>query len=223
MTNILEVNNLSFAYEQNNIIQNVNLQVAKGDFVAIIGENGSGKSTFLNIILSNLKIKNGEVKLFGDNINSNNHYKDIAFISQNTVSKLRNFPTTIEEVIRNHMSFLKNRQNIDEILKNIGLYEHRKKALSALSGGQLQRVGLMLALLKDASLIILDEPTTGIDKKFSKDLYENLRELSNFGKTILMVTHELEDSKDYVDYLLHVKDGGINKVLKENFIDYRSL
>lgn len=139
------------------------------------------------------------------------------------MNDLKNFPTTIEEVIKNHMSYLDKKQDIDMTLRQVGLFEHRKKSLSALSGGQLQRVGLMLALLKDASLIILDEPTTGIDKKFSKDLYEKLRELANLGKTILMVTHELDDSKDYVDYLLHVKDADIKKLLIEDFVDYRSL
>lgn len=223
MSNILEVKNLSFAYDNNTILDNVSLEVGKGDFVAIIGANGSGKSTFLNIILSNLKINEGQVLLFGDDVRQDKHYKDLAYISQNAMNDLKNFPTTIEEVIKNHISYLDKKQDIDMTLRQVGLFEHRKKSLSALSGGQLQRVGLMLALLKDASLIILDEPTTGIDKKFSKDIYEKLRELANLGKTILMVTHELDDSKDYVDYLLHVKDADIKKLLIEEFVDYRSL
>lgn len=223
MSRIIEVNNLSFAYEKENILENVNFFIEEGDFVAVIGENGAGKSTLMNLILRYLKPTSGEIKLFGDPIEKDNHYRDIAFISQNSVSNYKNFPTTIEETVRQHLKFLKLKTDVDEDLRAMGLLEHKKKALSELSGGQLQRVGLLLALIKNAGLIVLDEPTTGIDKKFRLELFVLLKELKKKGKTILMVTHELHDSKGFVDYVIQVKEKQVVKQEDKRAEDYMRL
>lgn len=223
MSRIIEVNNLSFAYEKENILENVNFFIEEGDFVAVIGENGAGKSTLMNLILRYLKPTSGEIKLFGDPIEKDNHYRDIAFISQNSVSNYKNFPTTIEETVRQHLKFLKIKTDVDEDLRAMGLLEHKKKALSELSGGQLQRVGLLLALIKNAGLIVLDEPTTGIDKKFRLELFVLLKELKKKGKTILMVTHELHDSKGFVDYVIQVKEKQVVKQEDKRAEDYMRL
>lgn len=205
---VIEVSNLYFKYHDNYVIDNLNCSIEEGKFVAIIGENGSGKSTLLNLILQNLKAEKGTIKLFGDDIEENNHYDDIAFISQNSVLNYKNFPTTIEEVIKIHLKYLKkDKKDLTKYLKLIGLESHAKKSLSELSGGQLQRVGLVLALIKDAKLILLDEPTTGIDKKFIHELFNLLKELSRKNRTIVMVTHELEEARMYVDNVLHMKHG----------------
>lgn len=208
MSNALEISNLYFKYSNNYVIENLNFFVEEGQFVAIIGENGSGKSTLLNLILQNLKAEKGTIKIFGDNILDDNHYRDIAYISQNSVLSYKNFPTTIEEVIKNHLKYLKkDKKDLKKYLELINLEKHAKKSLSELSGGQLQRVGLALALIKDAKLILLDEPTTGIDKKFGKELFNLLKDLSKDNKTIIVVTHELEEASEYVDKVLHIKNG----------------
>lgn len=223
MNKIIEVTKVSFAYEKEIILDDISFFIEKGDFVAVIGENGAGKSTLMNLILHNLKAETGEIKLFGDRIEKDNHYKDIAFISQNSVLNYRNFPTTIEEVVRHHMKYLKIKKNVGEHLQAMGLLEHKKKALSELSGGQLQRVGLLLALIKNAKLIVLDEPTTGIDKKFRLELLKLLKEWKEKGKTILMVTHELHDAKDFVDYVIQVKEKKVYKNEDRKAEDYMRL
>lgn len=223
MNKIIEVTKVSFAYEKEIILDDISFFIEEGDFVAVIGENGAGKSTLMNLILHNLKAETGEIKLFGDRIEKDNHYKDIAFISQNSVLNYRNFPTTIEEVVRHHMKYLKIKKNVDEHLQAMGLLEHKKKALSELSGGQLQRVGLLLALIKNAKLIVLDEPTTGIDKKFGLELLKLLKEWKEKGKTILMVTHELHDAKDFVDYVIQVKEKKVYKNEDRKAEDYMRL
>lgn len=223
MNKIIEVTKVSFAYEKEIILDDISFFIEEGDFVAVIGENGAGKSTLMNLILHNLKAETGEIKLFGDRIEKDNHYKDIAFISQNSVLNYRNFPTTIEEVVRHHMKYLKIKKNVDEHLQAMGLLEHKKKALSELSGGQLQRVGLLLALIKNAKLIVLDEPTTGIDKKFRLELLKLLKEWKEKGKTILMVTHELHDAKDFVDYVIQVKEKKVYKNEDRKAEDYMRL
>lgn len=223
MNRIIEVSKVSFAYEKETILEEVSFFIEEGDFVAIIGENGAGKSTLMKLILHQLKVSNGSLRLFGDEIERDNHYKDIAFISQNAVMNYKNFPTTIEEVVREHLKYLKLKSDVDEHLEAMGLLVHKKKALSELSGGQLQRVGLLLALIKNAKLIILDEPTTGIDKKFALELLHLLKELKEKGKTILMVTHELHDSKDFVDYVIQVKEKQVVKREDKNAVDFMRL
>lgn len=207
MNKILEISGLTFSYGDGPILKELDCTVAEGEFTAIIGDNGAGKSTLLDLILGNLKAGSGEIRLFGDPVRKNNHYGDIAYISQNSVMGYKNFPTTTEEVIKIHMKHLKVKADIEKYLGMMELEKHAKKMLRELSGGQLQRVGLLLAMIKDAGLIILDEPTTGVDKKFSHELYIILRRLAGSGKTILMVTHHLSEVNEFVDRVLQIKDG----------------
>ena len=207
MDKIIEISNLKFAYEDKVILDNFNCEVFQGDFAALIGENGAGKSTLLKLLLGQLQADAGEIKLFGDDIRKNNHFDDIAYISQNAVDSYKHFPTTIAEVLKIHLRYLKKRVNIDDYLMQVGLYEQRNLRLSKLSGGQLQRVGLLLALIKDSKLIILDEPTSNIDSKFTHEFFRSLGDLARDGKTILMVSHHLDDIHDFVDYLLKLEKG----------------
>lgn len=212
---VLKVAGLSFAYEKDLILDNINFEIQEGDLVALVGANGVGKSTLLKLILGDLKAKNGQIQILNDDIRKDNHYRDLAYISQNAVASYRNFPTSVEEAIKIHLSYLKNKSNPKELMEKLGLYEHRKKALSELSGGQIQRFAISLALIKDASLILLDEPTTGIDEDFSRDFFENLKELKKAGKTIVIITHQLDMAGDFVDYALRIKKGKIERISKD--------
>ena len=209
---VLKVEGLSFAYEKDLILDDISFKINQGDLVGLVGANGVGKSTLLKIILGYLKPKFGSIELFGDDIKEDNHYRDLAYISQNAVASYRNFPTSIEESIKIHLSFLKKKTDSKKLMKKLGLYEHRKKSLSELSGGQIQRFAISLALIKDASLILLDEPTTGIDEDFSREFFENLKRLKEEGKTIIIITHQLDMAGLYVDYALRIKRGNIEKI-----------
>lgn len=206
--NVINAKNLQFAYDaEHRILKSVNLAVEAGEFVTLIGANGSGKSTLLNIILSELTDYQGSLELFGDNVKANSHYKDIAFISQNSFVAYKNFPTTVLEVLQIHLSYLKKKDDPYQCLESVQLKEHANKRLNELSGGQLQRLALLLALIKDASLIILDEPTAAIDRSFARELMTLLRKLANNGKTILLVTHNLADVSGYADKVYELNDG----------------
>ncbi len=185
----------------------VTLSVEQSQFVALVGENGAGKSTLMNLILGNLKPSAGEIRLFGDVRTTNNHYNDIAYVSQYSILGYKHFPTTIEEVVRIHLKHLKKEVCVDQLLATVRLEAHVHKKLNQLSGGQLQRIGLLLALIKDAKLILLDEPTSGIDKKFSAELYQILRELCDQGKTVVIITHHLSEARDFVDKTICLEDG----------------
>ncbi|WP_297813575.1 metal ABC transporter ATP-binding protein [uncultured Finegoldia sp.] len=201
---VICVRDLSFSYEKNPILDGVSFAVNEGDFVAIVGENGAGKSTLMNLMLQNLTNYDGEIQLFGVDIKRDNHFRDLAYISQNSVLSYKNFPTTIEECVKIHLSFLKKKADLKFYLEQVGLFEHRKKSLDELSGGQLQRLGIVLALIKDAKIIFLDEPTSGIDEKFADEFFENLSNLKN--KTVVIITHQLDLAGKYIDYAIKIKD-----------------
>lgn len=220
----IEINNLSFSYEQENILENLSMQVEKGKFALIIGENGAGKTTLIRLILNQLKDYSGEIKILSDSIEKSNHYKDLAYISQSSVQSYKLFPTNVKEVIQNHIKFLNKSYDIDKLLKNFDLLDVKNHALCDLSGGQIQRLALILAFIKDAKLLILDEPTAAIDMKFSRDFYERLKNLTNNGKTILMISHDYKLASIFSDEVFHLSDKKIRKIdknkLKESLGDF---
>lgn len=212
MNSVCSIDDISFAYADTPVISHASLEIFSQDFLALIGDNGAGKSTLMNLILGNLTPSAGSISLFGDLISKNNHHQEIAYVSQNSVLGYRNFPTTIKELVNIHRSFLHVTTDVVDLLKMVQLEDHVNKGLSELSGGQLQRVGILLALLKNAKLILLDEPTSGIDKKFSKELYELLRHLSHQGKTIVLITHHLHELSAYVDRVVRLEKGQLNEI-----------
>lgn len=212
MNSVCSLDNISFAYADIPVISHASLDIFSQEFVALIGDNGAGKSTLMNLILGNLHPSKGDISLFGDPIIQCNHHQDIAYVSQNSVLGYRNFPTTIKELVNIHRSFLHVTTDVVDLLKMVQLEDHVNKGLSELSGGQLQRVGILLALLKNAKLILLDEPTSGIDKKFSKELYELLRNLTLQGKTIVLITHHLHELSAYVDRVVRLEKGQLTEV-----------
>ena len=220
----IEIKNLSFSYEQENILENLSMQVEKGKFALIIGENGAGKTTLIRLILNQLKDYRGEIKILSDSIEKSNHYKDLAYISQSSVQSYKLFPTNVKEVIQNHIKFLNKSYDIDKLLKDFDLLDVKNHALCDLSGGQIQRLALILAFIKDAKLLILDEPTAAIDMKFSRDFYERLKNLTNNGKTILMISHDYKLASIFSDEVFHLSDKKIRKIdknkLKESLGDF---
>lgn len=220
----IEINNLSFSYENENILENLSMQVEKGKFALIIGENGAGKTTLIRLILNQLKDYRGEIKILSDSIEKSNHYKDLAYISQSSVQSYKLFPTNVKEVIQNHIKFLNKSYDIDKLLKDFDLLDVKNHALCDLSGGQIQRLALILAFIKDANLLILDEPTAAIDMKFSRDFYERLKNLTNNGKTILMISHDYKLASIFSDEVFHLSDKKIRKIdknkLKESLGDF---
>lgn len=171
---LLSVSSLSFSYGGNKILDNVSFEIKENDFVALIGPNGSGKTTLIKIVLGLLSSEQGELFLSVPK-------SGIGYVPQRyTVDK--NFPGTVAEILST-----KNR----EIIKQTGIRDILDKKFINLSGGQQQRVLIALALQKGPKLLILDEPTTGVDVQAQQNFYELLKRLNRKGITIILVTHEV--------------------------------
>ncbi|SDM85136.1 zinc transport system ATP-binding protein [Psychrobacillus sp. OK028] len=201
-TPLINLHNISYQYEQTKALTDINLTIAEGDFLAIIGPNGSGKSTLLKIILGLLKPTKGEVLLFGKPVNQFKDKERIGYVSQKSNSFNTGFPATVKEVVRSGLVkktglFHRFPSNVDKqvksALKSVGMEDYAMKNIGDLSGGQQQRVFIARALISNPNVLILDEPTVGVDSKNVKSFYNMLSHLNREHKiTIVLVTHDVD-------------------------------
>ena len=189
--NSIILKNVSFAYQKNTVLKNINLKIEKGDRIAIVGKNGSGKSTLINLILGFFVPCTGEVLYDGidiKNIDEDNLHFNQSIVQQNGCR----YSLTIEE----NIGFEKKVENVEDILLQIGLNYPRDKIIGLdfgnidLSGGQWQRLIIERGFFKDSDLYVLDEPTSSIDPLNEKKLY-NYFNKKTLNKTFLIVTHKL--------------------------------
>ncbi|MFC5591021.1 metal ABC transporter ATP-binding protein [Sporosarcina soli] len=200
--NIIQLDDVSFSYEQSLALDHISLQIGEGEFWALIGPNGSGKSTLLNIILGILKPSSGSVKLFGDDMRSFKQRERIGYVSQKSNSFNSGFPATVLEVVRSGLTrkvglfrgfTKKDEQRAMEVLRIVGMERFAKQNIGELSGGQQQRVFIARALAGKPDLLIMDEPTVGIDQQNVASFYTMLNHLNReHGIAIVLVTHEID-------------------------------
>ncbi len=191
---ILSIKNLSYSYSKENVLEDINLEVKKGDFLSIIGPNGGGKSTLLKLILGLLKPQQGEIIL-----NENR----IGYVPQNTNINI-NFPIKVWEVVSlGYKPSSKVKEQVQKVLEQVSMSGFYDKKISQLSGGQRQRVFIARALFNSPKLLILDEPTSSLDPKSSKNIYELLKEL-NHDKTIIVVSHDLSVIAKYASKIAYI-------------------
>jgi zinc transport system ATP-binding protein len=184
----IEIKNLSFSYGEEEILKNVNCSIAEGSYVGIVGHNGSGKSTLLKLILGILTPSKGTISLFGSDSNSID-WKKIGYVSQKAGLTTSHIPITVEEVIK--MENVTDKA-VDESLSSVDMHASKYKLLRELSGGQQQRIFIARALVKKPKLLILDEPTVGVDVRTQEAFYTLLTKLNEEeGITLLLVSHDL--------------------------------
>ena len=189
MKPIIEIKNLSAGYDDRNVLRDINLTVYERDFLGIIGPNGGGKTTLIKCILGLLKPTGGEM-LF--------HTTSLGYLPQYS-SIDRKFPISVEEVILSGLSVQKSltsrftpeqKEKGKQIIARMGLEGLEHRAIGELSGGQLQRALLGRAIISDPAVLILDEPSTYIDKRFEARLYQLLAEI-NKDCAIILVSHDI--------------------------------
>lgn len=212
---VISVQNLSFRYGDEPLLDNVAFTVMPGDFIAVIGSNGAGKSTLLKLLLGELP-PSGNILLFGRDVSDFKDWPKIGFVPQ--ANPNAGFPTTAEEVVCASLYSRigpfrppagKHREKARGALALVGMDGYAKRMISELSGGQLQRVMIARALAADCEMMLLDEPVSGIDSEAAAKLYELLKTLNLNGMTILMVTHDMPRVSEYAGRALCLEGGTI--------------
>ena len=198
MKPIIEIKNLSAGYDGHTVLHDVNLNVYERDFLGIIGPNGGGKTTLIKCILGLLPLPGGEIIFHTPAKKASNTQLSLGYLPQYSTID-RKFPISVEEVILSGLSIQKSlisrftpeqREKGKEIISRMGLEGLEHRSIGQLSGGQLQRALLGRAIISDPAVLILDEPSTYIDKRFEARLYELLAEI-NKDCAIILVSHDI--------------------------------
>lgn len=226
MKNIISIENVSFAYNKENVLQDIILSIDEGDFVGIIGCNGSGKSTLMKLLIGQLNPSKGKIKLFSEDLDKSNNLNKIGYVPQISLSSGANFPATVEEIVMANLyskvGFMKfpkkeHKQKVKEALKIVNMQDYSKRLIGNLSGGQQQRVMIAKALVSDPKIIILDEPTTGIDAASEEQLYTLLERLNRESKiTIVIVSHDFAKISKYTNKIFVVENNKVSLMSKGN-------
>lgn len=216
---LININNLSFAYDQKEILKNINLKLEAGDFLAISGENGSGKTTLVKILTKEIPIKRGFVDIFGEDINDFDNFQKIGYVPQLNESSNIAFPLTCREYVilnlyNNFGKFKRptreNMKTVEDIFRILNIENLIDKPFNKLSGGQQQRVMIARCLVNNPEVLILDEPTVGIDQANKEDFLDLLLHLNKkHSLSIIIISHEMEFIKNYVNKVVVLKEGMI--------------
>lgn len=210
---MLQIKNLTKTYKSadKKALDNISFSLKKGEFVALLGPNGAGKSTLINVLGSNVIKDSGSISIGGFDIES--HELDTKLIIGIVPQEISIDPFfTINEVLLNQSGYFgiaNNQQYIDEILEKLGLTEKQHARTRTLSGGMKRRLLIAKALVHKPQLLILDEPTAGVDLELRQQLYRFLRELHKKGLTIILTTHYLEEVEALCDRIILINHGKI--------------
>ncbi|MFA8439121.1 metal ABC transporter ATP-binding protein [Pueribacillus sp. YX66] len=212
---LVTLENIVFGYAEEPTLNDISLTINSGEFVGIVGPNGASKSTLLKLILGLLKPWEGRVKLSKKNCEGKK--LTIGYVPQQIASFNAGFPSTVLELVRSGRytkgKWLKRLTEKDEqIVKNalhmVGMWDYRHKKIGELSGGQKQKIVIARVLAANPDLLVLDEPTTGMDYDSRKGFYEFMsHQVKEHNRTVVMVTHEQAEVQDYFDKIIMLEEG----------------
>lgn len=213
---MIKIQNLNFSYTGDTpyIIKNINLNINKGTYTSVIGENGSCKSTLVKLMLNLLKPCKGSI-----NIDT----KKIGYVPQRIDNFNSQFPITVNEILKCHMNILKikNKNIIDKSLDSVGMLSFKNNLIGNLSGGQQQKVFIARALIGEPELLILDEPSTGVDIKSQNEIYSFIKSLNiNKKITVISVEHNMEAALKNSSHIIKMEEG---TALLYTAIDYKKI
>jgi putative ABC transport system ATP-binding protein len=223
---VIQLDNITKDYISDEVVthvlHNVTLNIAQGDFIAIVGPSGSGKSTLLNIIGLLDTPTSGQYLLNGQNVTNltedelaGKRNREIGFVFQqfNLLKRMSILNNVILPSIYSGTSQKERHERAKSLLVRLGLESQMYKKPNQLSGGQQQRVAIARALMNAPTLILTDEPTGNLDSKSGEEVMKILKELNTQGHTILMITHE-KDIAEQAKQIVYIKDGHIQQNLK---------
>ena len=198
---LVSLEHVCFSYGGEQVLHEVNLEIHRGDFLGIIGPNGSGKTTLLRIMLGLAHSECGHVRLFGTDIREFKDWPRIGYVPQKAVAFESRFPASVSEVVLSgrvglaglgHRFGSPDRKAGLEALETAGMAEFRDRLIGRLSSGQQQRVFIARALASHPDLLVLDEPTVGVDPEAQEQFYSLLRRLNHeMGTTLVLVSHDV--------------------------------
>jgi ABC-2 type transport system ATP-binding protein len=213
--NALNLKDISKNYKDFKALKNVSLKVEVGDFFALLGSNGAGKTTMIGIICGLLKSTTGELEVF--DFNQKTHVNDIKKLV-GLMPQEFNFDIfkPVEEILIDQAGYygisrLAIKPRVEELLKEMQLWDKRKGIARELSGGMKRRLMLARAIIHSPKLLILDEPTAGVDVEIRRSIWQYLEKINKQGVTIILTTHYLEEAEYLCKNIALLKEGQIVK------------
>jgi zinc transport system ATP-binding protein len=203
---IIELADVTFGYGSTPVLTDVSLRVDPGEYLAVVGPNGSGKSTLLELALGLRDPDEGRTDLFGRPASAFEDGDRVGYVAQQSEAATK-MPITVREVVRmgRYASAgfgrltAEDRRAVTTAIETVGMTAYTDRQIGALSGGQRQRAFIARALAGEAELLVLDEPTVGVDAESVSSFYDLLTELNNAGVTIVIVEHDLRAVTDHVN------------------------
>jgi ABC-2 type transport system ATP-binding protein len=216
VTSAIEVTDLQKQYDDVEALKGVDLIVPEGSFFGLLGPNGAGKTTFINILVGLVRKSGGHAEVFGHDVESDyRDARDCIGLAPQEFNVDQFFP--IREILTHKAGYhgvprAEARERAEEALKQVGIWEKRDTRFNWLSGGMKRRFVLARALVTDPDLLILDEPTAGVDVQLRRDLWELITELNDRGTTVLLTTHYIEEAERLCDEVAIMDEGRIVEV-----------
>lgn len=216
---LIEVKNLSKSFDDTKVLENVNLQIKKGEVVAIIGPSGCGKSTFIRTLNQLEKVSGGNIFLDGEDITSKDaNINDIRRRVGMVFQHFNLFPhltigqnLTLAPVKLSIMSKKEADDKASELLKRVGLLDKKDAYPDSLSGGQKQRIAIARSLAMNPEVMLFDEPTSALDPEMVGEVLSLMKELADDGMTMVVVTHEMRFAREVADRVLFFDEKGIKE------------
>jgi zinc transport system ATP-binding protein len=216
---IFEVNHLNFVVKGQNILSDISFKIYNGEYIAIIGPNGGGKTTLIRLLLGLNKPTSGEIEIFGKKLKNFRRWNKIGYVPQRASLVDVNFPATVEDIVnmgritRKQLFSFKSpqdKQAVVDAMKTMGVYNLKDKMVGTLSGGQRQRVMIARALASNPEILILDEPNTGVDVASQQNFYKLLAKLNKEENiTIVFITHDIGVIADDIRRLFTINQKAI--------------
>lgn len=213
---MIKINNLYFSYNGQTPynLENINITLPKENYISIVGENGSCKTTLLKLILGHLKPQKGDI---------DKSFKNIGYVPQRLENFNSQFSITVYEILKSHLKALKIKDLslIDDVLNLVSMIEFKNRLIGSLSGGQQQRIFIARALIGSPDLLVLDELSTGIDERTQNEIYELIYSLTKNKKiTVLSVEHSKEKALKYSSLILELKYSKATLFTKQDYFNY---
>ncbi|MBD7909906.1 MULTISPECIES: metal ABC transporter ATP-binding protein [Clostridium] len=211
---MIKITNMNFSYDKSQLLlNNINLHIPKGIYLSIVGENGSCKTTLIKLILGLLTPNSGSIEV---------NASKISYVPQRVDGFNSDFPISVFEILKTHSKalHLNSDRAINDVLAKVNMESFKDSLIGNLSGGQQQRIFIARALMGNPDLIILDEPSTGVDFKSQQEIYSILNYINKeLGTTIISIEHNMDIAAKYSSHILKIKEGKVSLKTCEEFMD----